>query len=91
MPKSDYNHFKNMPINDLAREAAGIGATGSRIEMARLVYNQRMIELQHEHAKEQIEIQHQKNMELTKKQLRWVKFSAFLTAAATLAAVLLGS
>jgi hypothetical protein len=45
---------------------------------------------QHRYNKEQIELQHERNMELVKKQVRWIKFSAIITAIATLSAVVLG-
>lgn len=46
---------------------------------------------QHEDTKIQIELQHTKNMELITKQVRWIKFSAILTAISTLTAGIVGA
>jgi hypothetical protein len=89
MPDTDYENFMKMPISELASCAAGRG-TGSKLELARLAYSHRMLQQQNEYAQQQIELQHDKNMKLIDRQLRWIKFSAILTAAATLAAVVLG-
>ena len=91
MSKSDYDDFKSMPINDLADEAAGHGATGSRIELAKLVYNQRLIELQHKHAKQQIELQHKLNTELSLAQTKVNKSFLRITVIATISAAILGA
>jgi sterol desaturase/sphingolipid hydroxylase (fatty acid hydroxylase superfamily) len=89
MADTDYETFKQMPIEDLARRAAGSG-TGSSLEMAKFVYGERMLEQQYEYTKQQIELQHIKNTELVNKQVRWITFSAIITAIATLSAVVLG-
>jgi hypothetical protein len=89
MTDSEYDLLNKMPIEDLISNAAG-GGIGSKVEKAKLVYNKRMLEQQHEYTKQQIELQHIKNTELLSKQLRWIKFSAILTAIATLSAVVLG-
>jgi ABC-type proline/glycine betaine transport system permease subunit len=49
-----------------------------------------MLEQQYEYTKQQIELQHIKNTELVNKQVRWITFSAIITAIATLSAVVLG-
>jgi hypothetical protein len=90
MPDTDYDNFMKMPLSELAKEAT-MSIHGSRIEIAKLVYHQRMLEIQHENAKQQIELQHSKNMQLLNKQLRWIKFSAILTAVATLTAGIAGA
>ena len=89
MTDSEYDNLKRLSIDQLARKIVG-ASTGSSPEMARLVYNQLLIEQQHEYAKQQIELQHSKNEILLKRQLRWIKFSAILNAIALLAAVVLG-
>ena len=45
---------------------------------------------QHEFNKEELELQHQKNTELVKEQVKWVKYSAIVTGTATILAALLG-
>jgi len=89
MTDPEYESFKKMPIENLIARAAG-GGIGSTVEKAKFVYGERMMEQQHEYAKQQIELQHTKNMELLSKQLRWIKFSAILNAIAIIAAVVLG-
>jgi len=89
MVDTEYDNLKHLSIEQLARKIAG-GSAGSSIEMAKLVYNEQIIDRQHEYAKQQIEHQHVRNVELLKKQLRWIKFSAILNCIALLAAVLLG-
>jgi hypothetical protein len=39
MADTEYETFKQMPIEDLARRAAG-GGTGSSLEMAKFVYGE---------------------------------------------------
>src|ERR1039457_282381 len=60
-------------------------------EIARIVYEARQMKRQHEYVKEQIELQHQKNTELTERQGKWIKFSAILTAISTLTAAIAGA
>jgi len=89
MDDTEYENLKKLPLKELAKKIIG-STTGLTPEFAKLVYNERMMEQQHEYAKQQIELQHTKNIELLRKQLRWIKFSAILNAIALLAAVLLG-
>jgi len=91
MSKSDYEHFKNMPIDELSEEASGLKSmsTGSRIELAKLVYNQRMIDLQHEYAKQQIEIQYNFNNKLFKRQKNLTIATTILNCIVILIATLL--
>jgi hypothetical protein len=89
MTDPEYESFKKMPLENLISNAAG-GGIDSKVKKAKLVYDERMLEQQHEYTKQQIELQHLKNTELLNKQLRWIKFSAILNAIALLAAVVLG-
>lgn len=89
MTDSEYDLFKKMSIEDLISNAVGGGIASSR-EKAKFVYEERMLEQQHEYTKQQIELQHKLNMKLMTKQLRWIKYSAILNAIALLAAVVLG-
>lgn len=90
MADETYKIYKKKSIEDLARLAAGSSATGSNIEIAKLVYSERMLERQHKYAKEQIELQHIKNTEILDKQVFWVKLSAILNAIVIMLAVLWG-
>lgn len=88
--RSLFDQFKELSIEELSASiVSGFGA-GSSHELKKLVYEQKMMEQQHEHNKLQIELQHQKNLELVDKQVRWIKFSAFLTAASTIIAAFFG-
>jgi hypothetical protein len=89
MDDTEYENFKKLTLKELAKKITG-SDTGLTPEFAKLVYNERMMGQQHEYAKQQIELQHTKNMELLSKQLLWIKFSAILNAIAIIAAVVLG-
>jgi hypothetical protein len=89
MDDTEYENLKKLPLKELAKKITG-SSGGLTPEFAKLVYDERMMEQQHEYAKQQIELQHTKNMELLSKQLRWIKFSAILNAIAIIAAVVLG-
>jgi hypothetical protein len=58
--------------------------------LAKFIYENRCREREHEFNKAQIELQHQRNTELMNRQVKWIRFSAILTAIATLSAVVLG-
>jgi hypothetical protein len=89
MSDKEYQDFMKLSIEDLTFHASG-SSTASTIEKAKFVLTQRMMQQEHEYAKKQIELQHNLNMKLIVKQLRWIKFSAILNALAILAAVVLG-
>lgn len=89
MTDPDYESLKKMPLESLIAYAAGGGLQAPR-EIAKFVYDQRMMEQQYEYTKQQIELQHLKNMQLLSRQLRWLKWSAILNLIGLLAAVLLG-
>lgn len=94
-----YEKYQKMPLSELAEARTNYAPDTSSI--AQLVYEEKMMQQQHEYNKQQIEIQnklnkenielqHKFNMALLEKQLRWVKISAAIAAIATLAAVVLG-
>jgi len=85
-----YDQYKDVPIEELAQSICGGYAAGSEHELKKLIYEQKTIERQFEHQKEQIELQHKRNTELVKEQVKWIKYSALITALATIAAALLG-
>lgn len=101
-PHIYYEKCRNMSPQDLAVARLGNSmAAQADASVAQLVYEEKMMEEQYKFNKEQIELQHelnrqnielqnQKNTELVEKQVRWVKFSAFITAGATLLAAILG-
>ena len=83
-----YQEYKNMDLPELAE--ARVNYIRDPSSIAQLVYEEKMVQKQNEYVKEQIELQHQKNIELVNRQLKWVKFSAVITASATILAALLG-
>lgn len=88
---TDYEYFMNMELNELAKEASGLKSlsTGSRAEFAKLVYNHRLINIQHDHAKEQIKIQHDFNETLFKQQKKLTIVTTILNCIVILITTLL--
>jgi hypothetical protein len=86
-----WDQYKNMPLEELAQSICGGYAAGSEFELKKLIYEQKVIERQFEYTKQQIELQHQKNTELVKDQVKWVKYSAVLTAISALTAAIAGA
>jgi hypothetical protein len=89
-PNEMYEHLKSKSLPDLCKEIAQIEGTISKPLIARLIIEERQMQEKFKYEKEQVQIQHKLNIELTKKQLRWMKFAAILNAIALLGAVLLG-
>lgn len=85
-----YEKYKDLPMQELCEIMAGYENLNSKANIARLIYEERQMEERHKNEKEQIELQHKFNMELMNKQVKWIKFSAILTAIVTLSAVVLG-
>jgi hypothetical protein len=57
MDDTEYENLKKLTLKELAKKITGSN-TGLTPEFAKLVYNERMMEQQHEYAKQQIELQH---------------------------------
>ena len=89
MSDARYETFKNMPTDQLMENAVGSG-TGSSLDMAKLVLEERLLEKQHEYAKEQIDLQHERQLEIVKKQGRRHTTLVIISVMATLAATVLG-
>lgn len=87
----DYDIYNELSIEELAQKIGDVAADSSLGRLMRIVYEQKVIKRQFEYNKQQIELQHQKNTELVKEQVKWVKCSAILTAVATLSAAIAGS
>ncbi|MDO8446428.1 MAG: hypothetical protein Q7T53_10075 [Deltaproteobacteria bacterium] len=83
----DYEYFKNKTLPELAKLRFSMD---SPTALAQLVYEEKLMEQQDNYNKEQIELQHQKNTELVKEQVKWIKYSTLITASATIVAALLG-
>ncbi|HQN24755.1 MAG TPA: hypothetical protein PK123_07560 [Bacteroidales bacterium] len=90
MPQFTAEELKSKSPEDLAILAERNDPRSAEGVLIEREWQRRARVAQHEYNKEQINLQHARNMELTKKQVRWIKFSAILTAAVTLLAVLLG-
>lgn len=91
-PWADYRaDCEQQPDEELAGRMSDYGRSESKMQIARVVYETRQMRRQHEYVKEQIELQHKRNTELTEKQGRWIKWSAVLTAVSTLTAAIAGS
>lgn len=90
MPQFTAEELKTKTDEELATEAERHDSRSSEGVLINREWQRRERAAQYKDNKKQIELQHQKNMELVNKQLRWIKFSAILTAIATLLAVVLG-
>jgi hypothetical protein len=75
-----YKEYLQLCDQDLAEIMAGRKETESKANIARLVYEERQRNKQYE-----------LNLNLLNKQLRWMKFSAILTAISTLTAAIAGA
>lgn len=82
--------FAQMPDIELASWQASGDSELVRAIIAEKEWQRRERIEQHENNKNEIELQHQKNTELVKEQVKWVKISAIVTATATILAALLG-
>ena len=86
----EYEKYKAMSKPDIQRAIASMSGGISEVEIARLALEDKQMEERTKYEKERIELQHKNNIELTNKQLRWIKFSAILNAIAIIVGVLLG-
>lgn len=88
--RNEYEKYKKLSTDELAEIMGGREEIASKANIARLVYEERQMEQQDRYNKEQIELQHKLNIALVKEQVKWVKYSAVITAVATILAALLG-
>ena len=89
-PKT-YEEYSKMSTPELCEAMADFGISESKANIARLIYEERQMAEQHKKEKERIELQHKLNMELMNRQVKWIKFSAILTAISTLTAAIAGA
>lgn len=85
-----YDEHYNKSLKDLSLNLSGSPLNSPDSLLMRIVYEQKTMEKQDEFNKQQIELQHKRNTELVKEQVKWVKYSAVITALATIVAALLG-
>ncbi|MDD2310268.1 MAG: hypothetical protein PHH91_11870 [Desulfuromonadaceae bacterium] len=86
----EYNLHHQKSLEDLSLNLSYSPLNSPDALLMRIVYEQKTMEKQDEYNKQQIELQHKRNTELVIEQVKWVKYSAIITALATIAAALLG-
>lgn len=86
-PKT-YEDFKSKTLPELAKLRTEYD---SPRQWAQLAYEEKLMEQQDKYTREQIELQHRRNAELVKEQVKWIKYSAILTAVSTLTAGISGA
>lgn len=105
-PQSEYERLKSKTILEVCMERAQLDGAVSSSRRCQLVYEEKMLEQQFEYQKQQIELQHEKDMVLLKTQLakqedmiatqtkaqsKWMIVSVIITAVATLSAAIAGA
>lgn len=86
-----YDEHYQKDLKDLSLNLSGAPLNSPNALLMRIVYEQKTMEIQDKYNKQQIELQHKRNTELVKEQVKWVKYSAILTAISTLTAAIAGA
>lgn len=85
-----YEKYKELPMQELCEIMADYESSKSKANIARLVYEEQKMAKKHKYELQQIQKQHDLNMDLVTRQVRWIKFSAVLNAIAIIIGIVLG-